>query len=145
LGGGRGGIKIFLPLDTHFPPEKKGVCGTQHKKQKCPRKKQAKVCGQTKIANMALSPSQGDATSILMHSMAYMIAQLCSGNHRNPFIQTLLFLLGRLGQSGFSQKNQSGQEIKYTQVPTTHYCRTNMTVVGTFLSWHGRLIPISVH
>jgi hypothetical protein len=27
------------------------------------QKKQAKVCGQTKIANMALSPSQGDATS----------------------------------------------------------------------------------
>jgi hypothetical protein len=31
-------IEIFLLLDTHFPGEKGGLCGTQHKKQKCPRK-----------------------------------------------------------------------------------------------------------
>jgi hypothetical protein len=65
------------------------------------QKKQAKVCGQTKIANVALSPSQSEATSTLMHPMAYMIAQCCSGIGRNVFLQTLLSLLGRLGQSSF--------------------------------------------
>jgi hypothetical protein len=36
------------------------------------QKQQAKVCGETKIA-MALSPSQGGATSTLMNPMAYTI------------------------------------------------------------------------
>ncbi len=35
--GARGGIDFFLLLDTRFPPEKR-FCGTQHKKQKRPRK-----------------------------------------------------------------------------------------------------------
>jgi hypothetical protein len=46
---------------------------------------------------------------------------------------------------GFCLKSQSGQEIKYTQIPTTCYCSTNITVVGTFLSWHKQLTPISAH
>jgi hypothetical protein len=29
--------------------------------------------------------------------------------------------------------------MEYTRVPTTCYCMTNMTVVGTFLSRHKRL------
>jgi hypothetical protein len=61
------------------------------------QKKQAKVCGQTKIANVALSPSRGEATSTLMHPTAYTIAQPCSEIGRNAFVQTFLFLLGRLG------------------------------------------------
>jgi hypothetical protein len=50
------------------------------------QKKQAKVCGRTKIANVALFPFQGDATSSLMYSMAYMIAQRRSGIGRNANI-----------------------------------------------------------
>jgi hypothetical protein len=62
------------------------------------QKKQAKVCGQTKIANVALSSSQGEAISTLMHPMACTIAQHCYGiHHRNTFIQIFLSLLGRLG------------------------------------------------
>jgi hypothetical protein len=61
------------------------------------QKKQAKVCGQTKIANVAISLSQGEATSTLMHPTAYAIAQPWSGIGRNAFIQTFLSLLGRLG------------------------------------------------
>jgi hypothetical protein len=66
------------------------------------QKKQAKVCGQTIIANVAFSPSQGDATSILMHPTVYTIAQHCSGTGRNAFVQTFLSLLGRPGRSGFA-------------------------------------------
>jgi hypothetical protein len=65
-------------------------------------KKQAKICGQTQIANVFLSPHQGDTTSTLMHPMAYTIAQHFSGIGRNAFIQTFLSLLGRLQQSGFA-------------------------------------------
>jgi hypothetical protein len=65
------------------------------------QKKQAKVCGQTKIANVALSPSRGEATSTLMHPTAYRIAQPASGIGRNTFVQTFLHLLQRLGRSGF--------------------------------------------
>jgi hypothetical protein len=68
------------------------------------QKKQAKVCGKTKIANVALSPSQCEATSTLMHPMVYTIAQRCYGIHRKAFVQTFLSLLERLGQSSFAQK-----------------------------------------
>jgi hypothetical protein len=67
-------------------------------------KKCAKVCCQTKIANVALSPSGGDATSTLTHPMAYTIAKHPTGVSTNAFIQTFLFLLGRIGQSGLAQK-----------------------------------------
>ncbi len=94
----RGKIEYFLLFDTHYLlSEKKGFCGTQHKIQKCLRKKQAKVCGQTKIANVALSPSQGEATSTLIHPTAYTIAQHCSGIGRNAFVQIFPSLLGKLG------------------------------------------------
>jgi hypothetical protein len=66
------------------------------------QKKQAKVCGQTKIANVALSPSQGEATSTPMHLTAYTITQHCSGIGRNAFVQTFLSLLGRLGRCSFA-------------------------------------------
>jgi hypothetical protein len=94
--------RVFFLLDTHFLPEKNHFCETQHKIQKHLRKKQAKICGQTKITNVACSLSQGKATSTLMHPMAYTIAQPCSGNGRNTFVQTCVSLLGRLGQSGFA-------------------------------------------
>jgi hypothetical protein len=94
----RGGIEILLPLDTHFLPEKKGFVGHNTKSRNVPEK-QAKVCGQSKFTNVALSPSQGDVTSTLMHPMAYTIAQCCSRISRNAFIQTFLSLFGRLGQS----------------------------------------------
>jgi hypothetical protein len=68
------------------------------------QEKQAKVCSQTKIANAALSPSQGEATFTLMHPMAYIIAMCHSGICTNAFVQTFLSLLGRLGQSGLAQK-----------------------------------------
>ncbi len=42
----------------------------------------------------------------------------------------------------FCLESQSGQEIKYTWVPTTCYCCTNIVVVGTFLSQHELLTPI---
>jgi hypothetical protein len=68
------------------------------------QKKQAKVCGQTKIANVACSPSQGEATATLMHPTTYTIAQHCYGIHRNALVQTFLSLLGRSGQSGLARK-----------------------------------------
>jgi hypothetical protein len=39
---------IFLLLDSHFPPEKKGFCGTQHKKQKCFRKNKLRFVARAK-------------------------------------------------------------------------------------------------
>jgi hypothetical protein len=50
------------------------------------QKKQAEFCGQTKIANVAFSPSRGVATFTLMHPMAYTIAQPYSGIGRNTFV-----------------------------------------------------------
>jgi hypothetical protein len=97
---GRGGIEIFLLLVTHFLPEKKVFMGHNTKNRKVPEK-HAKVCGQTKITNVALSPSQGETTSTLMHPTAYMIARRCSGIGRNTFVQTFLSLLGRSERSGF--------------------------------------------
>jgi hypothetical protein len=57
-----------------------------------------------KFAKVALPPSQGEATSTLIHPMAYMIAQPGSGIGRNAFVQTFFSLLQRLGQSGLAQK-----------------------------------------
>jgi hypothetical protein len=68
------------------------------------QKKQAKVCGQTKIANEALSPSQGEATSTLLHPMVYTIAQHHPGIGSITFVQTFFSLLGRSGQSGLAKK-----------------------------------------
>jgi hypothetical protein len=82
--------------------QKKKVLWDTTQKTKTSQKKQAKVCGQTKIANVALSPSQSDATSTLMHPIAYMIAQHGSGIGRNAFVQTFLTLLGKSGESGFA-------------------------------------------
>jgi hypothetical protein len=45
----RGGIEIFLLLGTHFPPEKKGFCGTQHNKQKRPRKNKLRFVARPKL------------------------------------------------------------------------------------------------
>jgi hypothetical protein len=45
----------------------------------------------------------------------------------------------------FCLKCLSGQEIKYTQLPMTCYCMTNMTVIGASLSWHEQLSPILAH
>jgi hypothetical protein len=75
------------------------------------KKKQAKVCGQTKIANVALSPSRGEATSTLMHPTVYMIARPCSGIGRNASVQTFFSLLGRLGKSGFSKKANPAKKL----------------------------------
>jgi hypothetical protein len=78
-----------------------------------------------------------------MHPTAYTIAQHCSRIGKNAFIQNLPFPVGKVGTKELCLKSQSSQEIKYTQVPTTCYCMTNMTVVGAFLSWHKQLSPIS--
>ncbi len=48
--------------------------------------KQAKVCGQTKITHVALSPSWGEATSTKTYPMAYTIAQYHAGNGINAFV-----------------------------------------------------------
>jgi hypothetical protein len=61
------------------------------------QKKQAKVCGQTKIANVALSSSRGNATSNLTHLMAFTVAKHPSGIGTNAFVQTFLSLLERSG------------------------------------------------
>jgi hypothetical protein len=74
------------------------------------QKKQAKVCGQTKINNVALSPSRGDATSTLTHPMAYLIAKHPSEICTNAFVQTFLSPLGRLGQNGLAQKANSAEK-----------------------------------
>jgi hypothetical protein len=97
----RGGIRMFLFLNTHFPPKNRFLWGTTQKTETF-QKKQAMVCGQTKIASVALPPSQGDSTSTLMHPMAYMIAQHCSKFGRNAFVQTFLSLSGRSGQNDFA-------------------------------------------
>jgi hypothetical protein len=101
-----GELSFFTPRYS-FPARNKKRSlwdTTQNTKTSQTQKKQAKVCGQTKIANVALSLSQDEATSTLMHPMAYTIAQHCSGIHRNAFIQTFLSLLGRSEQSGLAQK-----------------------------------------
>jgi hypothetical protein len=71
---------------------------------KTTQKKQAKVCGQTKIAKVALSPSRGDATSTLTHPIVFTIAKHPSEINTNIFVQTFLSLLGMLGQSNLAQK-----------------------------------------
>jgi hypothetical protein len=57
-----------------------------------------------KFANVAFSPSRGEATSTLMHQMAYTIAKRNSGIGRNAFVQTFHSLFGRLVQSDLAQK-----------------------------------------
>ena len=64
---------VDLLLDTHSPASRNCFCGTQHKIHKLT--KQAKVCGHTKIAEVALSPSWGEATSTQTHPMVYMMVQ----------------------------------------------------------------------
>ncbi len=100
-GKDRGWIEFFSLLDTHFPPEKNWFLWDTIQNTEM---SQAKVCGQIKIANVALSPSWAEATSTLMHPMVYTIAQPGSGINRNAFVQTFLFLLWRSGWSSSAQK-----------------------------------------
>ena len=69
------------------------------------QKKQAKVCGQIKIANVAHSPShsQVEAPSTQTYPMVCTISQCHAGIGTNASVQTFLSLLGRLGGSGFAQ------------------------------------------
>jgi hypothetical protein len=76
-----GALRFFTPRYSFLA--KKKFLWDKTQKAETSQKKQAKVCGQTKIANVALFPSQGEATSTLMHPLAYMIAQHCSGIGRN--------------------------------------------------------------
>ncbi len=138
---GRGWIEKFSILDTHFLPEKRLIF-VRHKIQKRLRRKQAKVCGQTKIANVALSPSWGEATSVLMHPTVYTFAQPCSEISRMPLSRPS-FPCWKGWDEVVLLKKPIWTEIKYTQVPTTCYCSTNIAVVGTFLSRHEQLTPIS--
>jgi hypothetical protein len=95
-----GGEFIFFSPRYSFPARKKRWDTTQNTETS--QQKQAKVCDQTKIADVVLSPSQGEATSTPMHPTGYTIAQRCSGIGRNAFVQTFISLLGRSGQRCFA-------------------------------------------
>jgi hypothetical protein len=88
-------LSFFTPRYS-FPARKKRFFVGHNTKYRNFSEKQAKDCGQTKINNVALSPSQGETTSTLMHPMAYTIAQPKFGIGRNTFVQTFSSLLQRL-------------------------------------------------
>ena len=60
--------------DTHFCQKTTTLQNTETS-----QKNEANACGQTKIDDVALSPSQGEATSTQTHPMAYTIAQRHTG------------------------------------------------------------------
>ena len=62
--------------DTHF--RQKQLWDTLQNTETS-QKNEAKACGQTKINDVALSPSQGEATFTQTHPMAYTIAQRHTG------------------------------------------------------------------
>ncbi len=142
----KGGELSFFTPKYSFPARKKWFLWDTTQNTETSQKKQAKVCGQTKIANVALSLSWGGATSTLMYPTAYKIAHSYSGISRNAFVQTFLYLLGWLGQCRFAWKANLAKKLdKYTWVPTTHYYSINITDVGIFLSRHKQSTPISAH
>ena len=87
----RGWIE-FLLLDNHVPSEIKRIVWDTAQNTETSQNKQAKVCGQTKITDVALSPSWGEATSTKTYPMVYTIAQHHTGNGINAFVQIFLLL-----------------------------------------------------
>jgi hypothetical protein len=68
-----GGLSSFTPRHSFLARKKRFLWDTtQHTETS--QKKQANVCGQTKIANFALSSSQGEATSTLMHPTTQLLS-----------------------------------------------------------------------